>query len=316
MTDSEKFDVSPNNIDTAPIKPSDSKPLSMNFTEFLNNCPPGQVREITNLYHKNPTDRNFHLTLGTPRLKLHCDSEECGRIENFEPKIDKCDTYLDSRKTNNAFLVYYCRSCRTSIKTFALTVNIQERETNMQEGVLIGTAIKLGETPAFGPPTPTRLLKLLKPDQNLFLKGRQCENHGLGVGAFAYYRRVVEHKKTALFDAIIKVAKKVESPTEMIDSLQQAKQETQFSKAVDKIKAGIPESLLVNGHNPLKLLHAALSVGVHELSDEECLERAQIIRKVLVDLARRITETLKNDAELTDAVHQLLDLNNKEAKSG
>jgi hypothetical protein len=33
--------------------------------------------------------------------------------------------------------------------------------------------------------------------------------------------------------------------------------------------------LLIDGHNPLLLLHDLLSEGVHQFSDSECLERAQ-----------------------------------------
>ena len=49
------------------------------------------------------------------------------------------------------------------------------------------------------------------------------------------------------------------------------------------IKDGIPESLLVDGHNPLTVLYTALSAGIHGQTDELCLERAASIRLVLAD---------------------------------
>lgn len=72
---------------------------------------------------------------------------------------------------------------------------------------------KFLEIPQFGSPTRNRLLRLFGSDGNVFLKGRQCENHGLGIGAFSYYRRVVENHKDQLFDEIIKVAKKIAPET-------------------------------------------------------------------------------------------------------
>ena len=56
------------------------------------------------------------------------------------------------------------------------------------DGQLFGTvgALKFGEFPAFGPPVPPRVLSLIGPDKDLFLKGRRSEIQGLGVGAFAY----------------------------------------------------------------------------------------------------------------------------------
>ena len=37
------------------------------------------------------------------------------------------------------------------------------------------------------------------------MKGRRCGNLGLGIGAFVYYRRVVENQKSRILDEIIKV---------------------------------------------------------------------------------------------------------------
>jgi len=63
---------------------------------------------------------------------------------------------------------------------------------------------------------------------------------------------------------------------------------------------------LINGHNPLTLLHSALSDGIHAKTDEECLELATSIRLVLIELADRIATALKDEAELRTAVTKLL----------
>jgi hypothetical protein len=141
--------------------------------------------------------------------------------------------------------------------------------------------------------------------ERLFSKGG-CENHGLGIGAFVYYRRVVENQKNRIFDEIIRVATKIGAPTEMIATLESAKQETQFSKALASVKDAIPQSLLINGHNPITLLHSALSGGLHEKSDELCLELAHDVRVVLVELSERLGQALKDEAELNTAVTRLL----------
>jgi hypothetical protein len=160
--------------------------------------------------------------------------------------------------------------------------------------------------PSYGPPIPARLIRLFGKDRELFLKGRRCENQGLGIGAFVYYRRVVESHRDTIFNEIIRVAEKIRAPSVMIETLSAARKEVQFSKALVAVKDAIPESLLVNGHNPLTLLHSALSGGVHEHSDERCLELAHDVRVVLVELAERLGEALKNEAELDRAVGRLL----------
>jgi len=97
----------------------------------------------------------------------------------------------------------------------------------------------------------------------------------------------------------------------MLKALHAARAENQFVNAIEKVRQAIPQSLLINGHNPLTLLHAALSEGIHELTDEECLNLARSIRVVLIELADRVSTAMKEEAELKSAVSQLL---NRKAK--
>jgi hypothetical protein len=173
-----------------------------------------------------------------------------------------------------------------------------------------GKCFKFGESPTFGPPTPSRLITLIGPDRETFLKGRQCENHGLGIGAFVYYRRVVENQKNRIIESIIKVAEKLSSSPDMIRSLKNARIENQFKKSVELVKDAIPQSLLINGHNPLTLLHSALSEGVHNQTDERCLENAHDIRVILGDLSERLAQALKDERELNEALSRLMKRSN------
>jgi hypothetical protein len=163
------------------------------------------------------------------------------------------------------FAPYVCSNCRSSRTIFALYV---EREGAL---LLDGVVFKFGEGPTYGPPTPNRLLKLFKSDRELFLKGRRCEHQGLGIGAFTYYRRVVESHKDRLFDEIIKVARTVGAPEPMLTALADAKKEISFKKALQSVKDAIPVTLLIKGHNPLTLLHKALNSGEHEMPTRSAL---------------------------------------------
>ena len=197
------------------------------------------------------------------------------------------------------YLTYTCRNCQKTSKTFAIVVASSSPGQS-------STVIKVGEVPPFGPPTPGRVISLIGPDREFFLKGRRAENLGLGIGAFVYYRRVVENQKGRLIEEIARVASRLGTDVETLKRFESAKNETQFSKAIDDIKGAIPQSLLIQGHNPLTLLHSALSEGLHAQSDEECLEIATSIRVVLTELAERISQALKDEAELRQAVNRLL----------
>src|ERR1019366_8909066 len=108
-----------------------------------------------------------------------------------------------------------CGDCQTEKKWYSLLIALTEGGA--------GTVYKFGEKPAFGVPVPKKLLRMFGEDRENFLKGRQCENQGLGIGAFAYYRRVVENHKNYIFDEIIRVSETVGATGDLIEELRRAK---------------------------------------------------------------------------------------------
>ena len=152
----------------------------------------------------------------------------------------------------------------------------------------------------------TRCCASFGDDRQNFLKGRQCENQGLGVGAFAYYRRVVENHKNEILEEIIRVCETVDAPQELIEQLRAAESEVSFTTAIDKIKTALPQGLLIRGHNPLLALHNALSVGLHNESDAKCLEAARDVRLVLTDLIEKMSLLRQDNSELHSAVQRLI----------
>jgi hypothetical protein len=73
----------------------------------------------------------------------------------------------------------------------------------------------------------------------------------------------------------------------------------------------MPQALLINGHNPLTLLHSALSDGLHDQTDEHCLEIASSVRVVLGELSERLSQALKDEAELNNALSKLMNVKTK-----
>ena len=260
-------------------------PEGMPWKDFLENCPPGEVRTVND--YKIVPSGGFIV----PDLELFCGSEKCGRKQVFSGKANGIPYAGD------CYFYYTCRNCALTKKTFAIRL-IKDSDP--------GEAVKFGEMPPFGAPIPAKLQRLIQPHRDFFLKGYRCENQGLGIAAFSYYRRVVEGEKDRLFDEIIKVCQKVQGGESLIPKLVRAKKNHQFSKAVEEISDAIPDALRISGHNPLTLLHSALSKHIHNESDEACLEAAQAIRVVLTDLAERMSEILKENAELTRAIEKLM----------
>ncbi|WP_441227897.1 hypothetical protein AB7813_03710 [Tardiphaga sp. 20_F10_N6_6] len=267
------------------------------FAAFLEGVPPSQERAISDLV-KREGPRNAR-TINRPALTLHCPSPSCKG-----DRIFRCTDVGQTLQEENAFrdfyFTYLCSNCRMSMKMFSLRVSVDASSEDA------GAAYKYGEKPPYGPPTPPRLLTLLEDQRDTFLKGRRCEFQNLGVGAFGYYRRVVEHQKNRIIDEIISVSKTIGASEENLAALDAARNETQFSKSVSLVKDALPQTLLINGQNPLTLLHSALSAGLHEQPDEKCLELAHAIRVVLAELAEKLSQALKDKAELTAALSLLM----------
>ncbi|SHN86950.1 hypothetical protein [Bradyrhizobium erythrophlei] len=272
----------------------------MTLASFLETKPPGVNIKISDLFSPEIRNTNKYAPwqINTPRLTLHCDDTECDGLRHF--RFVAGDRQPKDSKRLLTYLTYVCSNCRRSTKVYSLNAAAESENDE------VGLCYKYGEMPPFGPSTPPRLLKLFEHNRDLFMKGRRCESQGLGVGAFVYYRRVVEDQRTAIIGEIIRVAKLINAPAETLASLESARKETQFSKSLDMIKDAIPESLRIQGHNPMTLLHDSLSTGLHAQTDVECLEIAQAIRVVLAELAERLTNALKDEAELTKALGKLL----------
>lgn len=167
--------------------------------------------------------------------------------------------------------------------------------------------MKLGECPAYGDPRPNLIKDVLDDEIEFFDRGYRSETAGLGIGAFAYYRRFVESHKNKIIAEIRKVAVAQGAKQDVIETLDKAAKMNSFENAVKTVKDAIPDSLRHSGgHNPLTLLHDALSAGLHNEDDEQCLELAKDIRLLLTDLAERTTQALKNNSELGQAVNRLL----------
>jgi hypothetical protein len=266
----------------------------------LEKQPPGSRAQISDLFVYDFPSKSPSWKLNVPPVRLYCVSDHCAGERFFRyaaGERPQPNTFGGPRYT---FIHYQCSDCRTTRKTFALSLEGGDEEQPL------GVALKFGEKPPFGPVTPTRLLSMLGENRDLFMKGRRCESQSLGIGAFVYYRRVVESQREAIIGEIIRVARILNAPSEVLSSLEAARKETQFSKSIELVKDAIPESLRIQGHNPLTLLHDNLSAGLHAKSDEECLEIAQAIRIVLAELAERLSIALKDQAELNRAVGRLL----------
>ena len=280
------------------------EPIFHDLPVILESVPPNQLTNGKNvgIFRQPRAGGSKHWFMAEPEIQLHCPHDNCNGVRFFRYK-DRQDIRLAWGDFQFFYMTFQCSNCQATEKTFSLAVKLDDsRGSN-------GEIYKFGELPTYGPPVPARVIKLIGPDREMFLRGRRCENQGLGVGAFVYYRRVVENQKSRIISEILKVAERIGAPEEKLQLLRASITEVQFSTAMSSIRDAVPESLLINGYNPMTLLYSALSEGVHNLTDEECLDIASSIRVVLTELSERLSQALKDEAELKNALSKLMNRN-------
>jgi len=277
------------------------------FKDILQDLPPGEYFDIPDVVYetnKSWMSDEVLMAIRTPDLQMHCDNEKCNGVRLFEynqfpmhyeyRSIEGGDTSYDY-----AYIEYLCQNCKENLKSCGIMI------IKIHDDKKTADIIKFGEYPFYGPHVPSKLISLIGPDRELFLKGIKCESQSLGIAAFSYYRRVIENQRNRLIDNISDVLKKLNVDPEALVLLEKAKNETQFKTSMDKLKPYLPKALLIHDTNPLTLLHKGLSVGLHGLSDDECLEYAHSIRVVLTELADRLKSLLSDHNELKKALNNL-----------
>lgn len=290
MTD----DLFPEEKNTTPAEET------MEFVEwatFLADQPPahGDGKFISNGMSRDKLER--------PDISLYCESSQCSKKMNFRENGGY--SYTVHSYVTYIHLHYICRNCEATRKTISVAVWTYDK--NEEE---IMRAVKLGEHPAFRPHVSKRLLKsLTKVEIELFKNGCRSENQGLGIGAFGYYRQVVDKSKKRFLEKVIEVAKLENLSGDDITALEALRSETSFKRFFESIEGLIPSSLLIHGHNPFTALYKTLSDGLHDGDDKDCLGRAKNIRLVLEAFAARLDEMLKEDSELKSVISSLGVLN-------
>lgn len=286
-----------------------SQPAGMLLRDFLETVQPGRSVVLTQsnfrAFPNNQAPSGFRLMMSP--VSLFCGLPACGGVRVFEPDSQE---YSIGWSLVDVFLDYTCRNCKLTAKTYAVRFTPGSSRSDYTR-----TALKFGEMPQFGPPLPAKLLQLAGNEGHILKKGRQSENQSLGVGAFAYYRRVVERQKSRLIDELKNAVERLGGDASALAALEAARKENQFATAIQRMAQVTPKELHVGGQNPLTLLHGPLSVGLHSLSDEECLKLAYSIRIVLSELLERIQMVTEVKAELDEAIKELIQPSAK-GKSG
>ncbi len=164
---------------------------------------------------------------------------------------------------------------------------------------------KVGQDPPWDISVDPTLENFLGDRTGFYKKGLICESQSYGIGAFSYYRRIVEEIIDDLLDSIADFIGD-DDREGYLQALKKAKKTHITQHKIDLVKDLLPPILRPSNMNPLSILHTVLSKGVHQDSDESCLELAEQIRKSLEFLVTHIATTQTARTKYSDGMRRLL----------
>jgi hypothetical protein len=233
-----------------------------------------------------------------PKVRINMDCPTCKSSQTFTMRNEYYSGYHYANYPSagaGVKLAYVCTHCENFERLFVVKININE-----------SWFMKVGQFPSWEISGEPNLEKLLGVHSGYYKKGLVCESQGYGIGAFGYYRRIVEETIDEMLNEIAGLISG--SDLEIYnEALAKTKATIVTSEKIELVKDLLPTILRPEGMNPLAALHSALSQGLHAESDEECLELAQHCREVLVFLVNQVAASKETAKSFTTSMRKLLD---------
>ena len=195
------------------------------------------------------------------QLEMYCNHPNCEKEQRWETDLPQ---YYFPDHFSTGGRKYTCRNCGVrSIEYFFIW---QEKDEK------IGLFLKVGQYPPLAiEPTPELSKALGKEDAELYKKALINANYNHGIGAIAYFRRVLENKVNLILDLIGEALRTSQVETEDFKHLEEVKNSHRVEEKIEFASKLLPANLKPGGHNPLDKLYTAASGGLHGESDEDCL---------------------------------------------
>lgn len=267
------------------------------------------------LYRKFMTNFRYWITLENlpkPAIHMYCNRCESDQTFNMVNKYDEVDYHHDANISDTVVrALYECSACTKSYRWFLLRFWTETITRKNQDGDDVESKVicieKIGQYPAWSISMDKELERLLGDHSSFYRRGLVCESQGYGIGAFAYYRRIVEEVIGDLLVSIEELLTDLEDKKKYAAALEEVKKTTVTQEKVELVQDLLPISLRPDGINPLSALHSALSEGIHAEDEETCLEYAGAVRDALVFLVNRLVRTKSEDKSFSASIRKLLD---------
>lgn len=225
--------------------------------------------------------------------------EKCGMVRPFHDMRSRgsgAGIAVKALSTGISYFKFTCVTCR------------KERHEYLVEQILCDETIKIqkyGQLPRKHLERDRTLQKFFSDDSDNYEKAVVCLSHGYGIAAFAYLRRIVENNTIKLIDLVLDDVNSSEPDPKILEALSELRKESPMSDKIKIANEALPVYLKPEGLNPLGRLYQVLSEGVHSLSDEECLNRANTVKECLKYLISELSSRKKNRSQFKSMIGSL-----------
>ncbi len=252
-----------------------------------------------------PLYRKFRLKLPEllnelPQISINMRCENEGSNETFTMPRGYLHPNLESQQPcvgATREVEYFCQSCGEYVRYFMLEFGKDS------EGDYV---MKVGQAPPWDIDPDVAVEKMLGARSDYYRRALVCESQSYGIGAFAYYRRIVEEIIDELLLGITDLVENDEQKEKYQQALEQTKKTKIAQDKIALVKELLPDSLRPGGMNPLSLLHEVLSEGLHGQTDNRCMELSSDVRGVLEFLVNQTATTKVAKVTFTESMKRLL----------
>jgi hypothetical protein len=161
------------------------------------------------------------------------------------------------------------------------------------------TVRKIGQYPSLADLNSDKIKKyrkILGDKYKEFSKAVGLVSHGVGIGSFVYLRRI--------FEDLVEEAHQKATEKDAWD-------EEKYKKARMEEKIGLLKENLPNFLVEHKTIYSILSKGIHELSEDECLEYFYVVKSGIEFILDEKLEKINRDAKLKEVEKSLSEINSK-----
>ena len=240
--------------------------------------------------------------LHKPAIKMHCGV--CLSDQTYNMANEYYSRHANEQVNGQIRdLRYVCASCGRSSIVFLVSFT-SDKKNNTEDCLVME---KVGQSPAWSIVMDRDLENILEGNAKYYKNGLICESQGYGIGAHAYYRRIVEDIIDELLESIAEHISSKDELSHYNEAMETVKNTRIAQEKISLVKDLLPASLRPSGINPLQVIYDELSEGIHYNSDEECLESADAIRQSITYLANQVMKKKKDHQSFTDSMKKILD---------